>query len=493
MGKEASSQRKRPNILFILSDDQGAWAMGCAGNRDIITPNLDELARTGLRFENAFCASPVCSPARASILTGKMPSQHGVQDWIRRGHFGPEAIDYLRGQLTLPEILSANGYACALSGKWHLGDVSTVKNRFPDHVYAHQRGSGNYYNAPMYRDGMFVQEPGYITDLITDDAIGYMDRAAAGDRPFFLCVHYTAPHNPWIDGNHPAPILSLYDGCGFSQTPQGRVHPDAVYRYSVPDALECLKGYYAAVTAMDSNIGRLVRRLDELGLREDTLLIFTSDNGFNCGHHGIWGKGNGTFSLNMFDTSIKVPLIVSQPGRVPAGRVTEEMVSQYDYLPTLLDYLGIAVPPGLTSLPGRSFLPLLDGRQTGGHDYLVVYDEYGPVRMIRTKRWKYVHRYAGGSHELYDLWQDPGEEHDLYGCEQYREKAAELRQTLFDWFRDHTDPVLDGSKQPVRGNGQIGAIRSMAPGQTAFDQDRRIMTSPSGDPGNPQSQRQRTK
>ncbi len=149
----ASKDKKRPNIIFMLSDDQGAWAMGYAGNKHIITPNFNRLAAEGMIFTNSFCASPVCSPARATILTGRTPSQHGVQDWIRLGHYGENAIDYLKGYLTYPEVLKENGYECAFSGKWHLGDVFAVKNRFPDHTYVHLKGAGHYYNAPMAAKG----------------------------------------------------------------------------------------------------------------------------------------------------------------------------------------------------------------------------------------------------------------------------------------------------------------------------------------------------
>jgi arylsulfatase A-like enzyme len=478
MGK----REKKPNIVFILSDDQGAWAMGYAGNKHIITPAFNQLADTGITFNNSFCASPVCSPARATILTGKMPSQHGVQDWIRKGHYGEDAIDYLDGFLTLPEILTEQGYECAISGKWHLGDVYSVEKRFPSHTYVHLKGAGHYYNAPMIKNRELIHEPGYVTDCITDDAIEYLENATHKDAPFYLSVHYTAPHNPWVDGEHPKEIVDLYKDCSFDDIPQGFIREDAVYRYNEKDARECLKGYYAAITAMDRNVGRIVKKLDELGIRENTLLIFTSDNGFNCGHHGVWGKGNATLSLNMFDTSVKVPLIINQPGFIEAGKVCDAMVSQYDYLPTLLEYLGIENPLKESSIPGKSFLPLLKGEKMDEHQSLVIYDEYGPVRMVRTKEWKYVHRYETGKHELYDLINDPDENSNLFGLKQYTLKVEELSAILSEWFTTYTDEIFDGSKQPVRGNGQIGAIHQLKEGELAFDQNRKTTTDPKGDP-----------
>ncbi|WP_371371053.1 sulfatase-like hydrolase/transferase [Sporomusa aerivorans] len=473
--------QKRPNIVFILSDDQGAWAARYAGNKHIITPNLDQLANSGMTFSNSFCASPVCSPARATILTGKMPSQHGVQDWIRKGHYGEEAIDYLRGQLTFPELLSKVGYECAISGKWHLGDVHAVKNRFPDHTYVHLKGAGHYYNAPMVKNGELIEEPGYVTDCITDDAIGYLNDVAQRGAPFYLSVHYTAPHNPWIDGEHPEEIVKLYEDCSFDDIPQGFIREDAIYRYDEQDARECLKGYYAAITAMDQNIGRIIAELDKLGLRENTLVIFTSDNGFNCGHHGVWGKGNATKSLNMFDTSIKVPLIINQPGFIKPSNA-EAMVSQYDYFHMILEYLGIANPYKNGLLPGKSFLPLLKGEKMQEHESLVVYDEYGPVRMIRTKEWKYVHRYETGMHELYCLTEDPNEESNLFDLPEMEAKVTELRSQLCNWFRHYTDEKFDGSVQTVRGNGQINALNLLKEGEIAFDLNRQATTDPKGDP-----------
>ena len=159
---------------------------------------------------------------------------------------------------------------------------------------------------------------------------------------------------------------------------------------------------------MDLNVGRILEKLEGLGLREDTLIIFSSDNGYSCGHHGFWHKGNGTFPLNMYENSVKVPFIMSHPGGLPQGRVTEAMASQYDFMPTLLDYLGLEMP-GDPLRPGRSFRPALLGETDDAQDEVVIFDEYGPVRMIRTQEWKYVHRYPYGPHELYDLVNDPDE------------------------------------------------------------------------------------
>jgi choline-sulfatase len=472
----ASKDAAKPNIIFILTDDQGPWAMGCAGNHEIITPNLDRLAESGVRFDHFFCTSPVCSPARASILTGKIPSQHGVHDFIKEGNCGESPIEYLAGHTAYTEILASHGYCCGLSGKWHLGDSAAPQKGFT-HWYAHQSGSGPYYGAPMIRDGQPVREDGYITDVITDDALSFLDRSAQDGHPFYLSVHYTAPHHPWTNGEHPQELLDLYRDCPFDSCPQHFVHPDAVYQYEKKHIRDCLQGYFAAVTGVDRNVGRLLDKLDELGIRNDTLIVFMSDNGFNCGHHGIWGKGNGTFSLNMFDTSVKVPAIFSHPGRIPGSRVSSELLSQYDVMPTLLEYTGLSDPNG-GKLPGSSFCPMLLGQSGLERDSVYVYDEYGAVRMVRSRDWKYVHRYPFGPHELYDLTNDPDESVNLHLQPEYEPILTQMRAELEEWFVRYADPMLDGSRLPVRGNGQLRLAGVYSNGEQAFDQNRTLSHSP---------------
>ena len=178
---------ERPNIVLLLSDDQGFWAMGCAGNSEILTPNIDRLAREGMRFENFFCASPVCSPARASLLTGCIPSQHGIHDWLRDDDERQAAIEYLAGQYSFTKALAEAGYDCALSGKWHMGASEKPQQGF-SHWFCHKSGGGPYYGAPLYRNGGLYRESRYVPDVITDDALEYLDSRAGCDQPFFLYV-----------------------------------------------------------------------------------------------------------------------------------------------------------------------------------------------------------------------------------------------------------------------------------------------------------------
>ena len=383
---------ERPNIVFILTDDQGPWAAGCYGNPELRTPNIDRIAATGMRFDNFFCASPVCSPSRASFLTGQMPSAHGVHDWIRGGNYGDDAATYLEGQTDYTDLLAQAGWTCGISGKWHLGNSVLPQHGF-SHWFVHKKGGGPYNDAPMIRNGELFNAPGYLTNVITDDALGFIDRHAASAAPFYLSVHYTAPHSPWT--GHPQAIVDSYDDCPFASCPQEEVHPWAgsLTRSCLGDR-EMLKGYFAAVTAMDRDVGRILERLEQHGIRQRTLVVFTSDNGFSCGHHGFWGKGNGTFPLNMYENSVKVPFLVSHPGRVPAGRVVGELFSAIDFMPTLLAYAGVDLPEALRrGRAGRSFAELLEGGTAPARDRVVIYDEYGATRMIRTAEWKYVQRY----------------------------------------------------------------------------------------------------
>jgi arylsulfatase A-like enzyme len=470
---------RKPNIVFILADDMGSWAMGCAGNQEVITPNIDKLAAEGIRFENFFCVSPVCSPARASLLTGRIPSSHGIHDWIAKGNIDDPGgnyrgkdrpVEYLNGLRGYTDFLTENGYLCGLSGKWHMGDSANPQKGFSS-WYTHGFGGGQYYDYAVCEDGEIKNRKKYVTYDFTDKALEFIESQEQNVQPFYLSVHYTAPHSPWSADNHPDDILEMYKDCPFESAPDLPIHPNQVaheLRGDTPEKRRTnLTGYYAAITAMDHCIGKIIDKLDEFGLRENTIIIFSGDNGMNMGHHGIWGKGNGTFPMNMYDTSVKVPFIVSWPGKIPENRVNSGLYSHYDFLPTLLDYLDIPNPPA-KKLPGRSFAPLLYGEEDKGNGQVVIFDEYGPVRMIRTREWKYVHRYPYGPHELYDLVSDPDENSNLLGLEKYEDKVIEMRGKLQSWFEKYLDPARDGARMAVTGAGQIDLADSRNNGNPAF-------------------------
>ncbi|UVJ38905.1 sulfatase-like hydrolase/transferase [Arthrobacter sp. CJ23] len=471
---------KKPNIVLVLSDDQGPWALGCAGNPEIRTPHLDALAARGTRLENFFCVSPVCSPARASLMTGNIPSGHGVHDYLDGVETGPGAVDYLAGQRLFTDDLAGQGYRLGLSGKWHLGANDVPRQGFT-HWFALEGGGSPYRRSTMYRDGRAELVTEYLTDAITRDALDFVSDAAQAPEPFFLALNYTAPHKPW-KGQHPPEFEALYRDCEFSSCPQEPVHPwtptvDGVPIGGEADVRAALIGYFASVSAMDAGIGQLLSRLEELGVDGDTLVVFSSDNGFNCGHHGVWGKGNGTFPQNVYDSSVKVPAIFAFPGRIAEGTVRHELLSAYDLAATVLELAGLDPRP-FEQGPGESFASLLapaggtsaDKADDGGPDdggarpggrggrAVVVFDEYGPVRMIRSTEWKYVHRYPHGPHELYDLAADPDERNNLVDEPGQRDRVAGLRRELQEWFDRHAVPGRDGSPLPVAGAGQTAPV-----------------------------------
>ena len=221
---------------------------------------------------------------------------------------------------------------------------------------------------------------------------------------------------------------------------------------------------------------RIVAKLEERGIRDNTLIVYTSDNGFSCGQHGVWGKGNATFPLNLFDTAVKVPSIFNFPGVIRAGVKTDSLLSAYDFMPTLLDLLGYENPEA-AELPGRSFKNLLlSDASEEYHEAITVFDEYGPNRMIRTKEWKYIHRYPYGPHELYDLVHDEREQFNLleenrcffYGPKFIEAKAAEMKAMLDDWFARYVNPEIDGAREPVCGRGQLCRVGKESNGQVTF-------------------------
>ena len=461
------SSVEKTNIIFILADDLAVWAAGCYGNEEIRTPNLDRIAETGVRFENFFVTIPVCSASRASFLTGRITSQHGVHDFIGGyANFGTEP-SFLENEVSYTNVLADNGWTCGLSGKWHLGSTSLPQCGF-SHWFALPGGASDYNDQSLIRDGVTQAVSGYLTNVITDDALAFMEAHREDKDPFYLSVHYTAPHAPWI--GHPQEIVDSYDECAFQTCPQEPLHPWAKVPEDNADLparsakglsnnlgqRESLKGYYAAVTAMDLDVGRILDRLEERGMRENTLVVFTSDNGHSCGQHGFWGKGNGTDPVNMYENSIKVPFLATHPGVIPKGTVQSAMSCAYDILPTLLDYTGLPVPD--KNLPGQSLLPVLKNEQTDGRESVIIFDEYGFCRMIRTSEWKYIHRYRDGPNELYNVVNDPHDRDNLIADPAQTKRVKELRAMLESWFSEYVIPDMDGLKYNATGYGQLRPI-----------------------------------
>jgi arylsulfatase A-like enzyme len=466
----------QPNILFLLADDMGQWAAGTYGNPEIFTPNIDRLALEGLKFNNAFCNTPVCSASRTTYFTGRLPSQNGVHDWISGGNGCVDrGIDYTRYEVAYSDVLAAHSYTCAISGKYHLGDQQQMQHSFK-HWFVHQKGGASYINPPMVKELQCVNIDGYVTDIITDDAINFMtDYVKSGSKdPFYLSVHYTAPHSPYVGGDgkadsmHPPEIVNLYDDAKFVSCPQ---EPKNSYAKDWNEALtndclgnrECLKGYYAAVTAMDLSIGRLLVTLKMNSLDKNTLVVFASDHGFNAGHHGLWGKGNAAYPLNMFETSLKIPMIWRHSGVIKPG-VEESVVQVLDVAPTLLAYAGNYSLPSRNNIPGESFADLLlDPSKRNSRTDRTIYGEYGQTRFARLNgTTKYITRLTGHT-ELYDLVTDRNETDNLLRpfsttAARYDDDAANYERALRKWFSNYEDPYVSGWLQPVTGTGQERAL-----------------------------------
>ncbi len=423
------------NVVFFMTDDHGAWALGSDSCGEIHTPRLDRLAAEGMRFPRAYACTPVCSPSRATYYTGKLPSHHGVQDFLLPDDsYGAASRRFLDGQTTFADVLKANGYSCGLVGKWHLGQEDRAQAGF-DHWYSAARGGG-YKSARFLVNGEPVGGTGYKTDLVGDGAIDFLERNHR--QPFCLVVPFFAPHSPY--DFQPRKYRQPYAGSAFSCFPRESPHPQGRgrFRQYFGDA-ETYTSYSALVTGVDANVGRVLEKLEELGVRENTVVIFSADQGFNCGHHGVWGKGNGTIPFNMYEESIRVPLIWDHRGAIEAGSQTSAMVSSYDFFPTLLDYLGVEAPDDAQRV-GRSYAGFLRGGHPERRNEL--FFEYGYTRAVRTENLKYVERADGWPNELFDLEEDPGERVNRVGKPEYRDRRVALQGRLREFFRRAGAPPL---------------------------------------------------
>lgn len=405
------------------------------------------------------------------FIPGRLPSQHGVHDWISGGNgCTDEGIYYTRNEQAYTDVLSAHGYDCGISGKYHLGDQQESQHSFK-HWFVHQKGGASYIDPPMVNNSQCVNIKGYVTDIITHDAISFLNQQRLAQQPFYLSVHYTSPHAPYIgsdgraDSMHPKQYVDLYNDAKFVSCPQEPENPYAMHFHSswCLGNRECLKGYYAAVTAMDANVGRIMDTLKANNLDENTLVVFTSDHGFNAGHHGFWGKGNAAYPLNMFETSIRIPMIWRHTGKIKPG-VEESVVQVLDMAPTLLEYAGNLALNSIVNTPGESFVDLLlNQTKRNTRKTRTIYGEYGQTRYARVNATrKYVSRLTGHM-ELYDLTNDEKETNNLLTpfssvTDDYSKEAMSYEYALRQWFSFYEDPYVSGWTQAVTGKGQERAI-----------------------------------
>ena len=428
----------RPNILVFLTDDHGQWAAGCYGNREIASPTMDHLAATGVRMTRAFTTCPVSSPARASFFTGRLPSQHGIHDWLFERELPYADHPGLRGQRTIAQLLHNAGYTTALCGKWHCGDDAIVQPGF-DRWFAHLRQGPHCGDVPFSDQGEQVVKHSQLSDAVTDDAVRFL-RSRDRDRPFFLCVGYVDTHTPHRD--HPPRLVERYRQCTFDDIPDespADCHGTVVIPWPDNEVIrrDQLANYYAAVTHIDEQMARVLDVLGEAGDLDNTLIVYTADHGHMNGHHGLHTKGNATVPQNLIDESILVPCLLSWPGVLLAGGVCDRFVDHCDLFNTLLDAAGVELDDTVQkeiNSPGRSYLPLLRGDTDDWRD--AQFSEYGNARMIRTDTHKLIERYAGPNghfaDELYDLVADPRERSNV--IDQQADIAASLRRRLHEHF-----------------------------------------------------------
>lgn len=464
----------RPNIVFILTDNQSGAMIGSYGNKAFITPNLDKLAKEGIWFDRAFATHGMSSPTRASIMTGLMPSQHGVhfaldddpkklakmpKDWC--------AIEEFRN---LPQTLHDAGYETALIGKYHLGLPWKSQLKFDNWVTFPQGHTTSFYNNEIIDNGKQYRYPGHLTNFWTKRAVDYLKEHKNSKKPFFLYLTYNGPYciPPTVLRDPPNEYDKLYNGKEDQISPREplndflldalgrfpptsflvkRAHPDImVLPWAAAKAVNnkyAIRRVAAEVTKVDDGIGKVMKALKESGLDDSTLVIMSSDQGVATGQLGIWCQSFMTYPSNLYDFQLRVPMIFRHTGKIKPAQKTEMLVSEVDLFPTILDYAGIKNKK-IDNCTGISFAPALEGKKSIRRDRDAVFFEEEQSRAIRTQKWMYCKRFPGyGPEELYDMVKDPGQKKNLASVKEYSETKKKLEARLDEFFEKNADPKYD--------------------------------------------------
>ena len=439
---QRNAEATRPNILLIVADDLAAWMCGCYGNQEIRTPNIDQLARLGTRFSQSFVVTPAGSPSRATLFTGRTPWQHGIHDFLTdepldnppQGQKAPPPS--FASEIMISDILAKEGYNCGYIGKWHLGNNASPGHGL-EYTYTMPGGSSPSQNPTMSRNGKLVEEKGYLTGLMTQEATEFLDRQKT-TQPFFLTIGYPDPHTPYE--GHPRKFYDLYADTSFETVGWSPAAPNVLRdKEMLADTVGNLRKCAASLSALDAQIPVLLNKLRERELWSDTLIVFTSDNGVLLGRHGLWSDGLASDPANMFDEVMQVPLILSWPGKIPIEGTRPELVSFYDILPTLCEAAGAPLPAE-GNLCGHSFLNLSRGRplprkQTWAS---TVFGYYRNTMMARDNRYKLIIRDKGeGPNELYNLRKDQRERINEFENAQYVTVRDRLRKRLDAWLEEY--------------------------------------------------------
>jgi len=465
-GGAESNSPVRPNILFVFADDHAAHAIGAYGSRLNATPNIDRLAEEGMLFRNAFVTNSICAPSRAVILTGKHSHLNGV--YTNREHFDGE-------QLTFPKLLQEAGYQTAIVGKWHLKSEPTGFD-----YWEVLPGQGTYYNPDFLTAEGRIETRGYVTDIITDKVLGWLANARDPERPFMLMYQHKAPHRRWeppfehletydaIEIPEPTTLFDDYSGRAspaktqemtiaehlyendLKLTPPQQLDEEQLARWSAAyepkneafraaslsgDELvrwkyqRYLKDYLRVIASIDDNLGRVLDYLEESGLADNTVVIYSSDQGFFLGDHGWYDK------RWMYEPSLRTPLIVRWPAVAGAGSEDIHLVQNLDFAATFLAMAGIETP---ADMQGQSLVPLLRGERpedwrTGLYYQYYEYPAVHSVRRhygVRTHRFKLIHYYEIDEWELFDLDRDPDELNSVYDDAEYSDTVDELKTMI---------------------------------------------------------------
>jgi arylsulfatase A-like enzyme len=448
----------RPNILYIMSDDHAAHAISAYGSRINQTPNLDRIAQQGMRFDRVFAVNSICTPSRACILTGKYSHLNGVPVFNR----------FDGSQATVAKYLHAAGYHTGIFGKWHLESDPTGFDR-----WTILPGQGAYFNPAFLEAGGRRVIQGYVTDIITDLSIEFLKNRPQ-DKPFFLMCHHKAPHRNWQpDEKHkamfankeiPEPETLRDDGAGRSDAireckqkvledlnpndtkgaPPAGLTDDALLKWKYQ---RYMQDYLACVQSVDDNVGRLLDYLEETGLAANTLVIYTSDQGFFLGDHGLYDK------RFMYEDSIKMPFLVRWPGVTKPGSTQAAMGINVDFAPTFMELAGLPVP---ADMQGRSLVPLLKSERPADWRtswYYRYYHDPGDHNTrahygVRTETHKLIYFWTKDQWEMYDLVKDPGEMHNLYQDPAQADTVAKLKAELYRLKRELKDDDQFATEQP---------------------------------------------
>ena len=438
--KSRSNLGQRPNIIFFMTDDQRWDGLSRAGNPYIQTPNLDRIANEGAYFTNSFVTNSLCGPSRATCLTGRYSHNTGVKF---NGRFFP------RDQETILETAGEQGYQTAFIGKWH--NKPWGRDRKLDYYFGF-RGQGRYYDPIIQEnDGEEKEYKGWVEDILADKTIEFIKRPRK--VPFFICHWFKTPHQRCLPADRHKELFkdlvfkkpSTFD-TDYAGKPRAVREADMKIGGTGPDSYvkdwdEFMRNYHRVLIGVDENVGRILDVLDELGMAENTLILFTSDNGYFLGEHGFFDK------RLMYEPSLRIPLLIRYPRGIKAGTVIDEFALNVDFAPTLIDYAGLPIPE---DADGRSLRPLLEGREIAWReDFLYEYYEFPSVHMVRpnrgvrTRKWKYIEYYGRRTeYELFDLENDPDEAYNLIDDPQYAEVVERLRKRLFELRKETGDPDL---------------------------------------------------